>query len=298
MTGIPRRPQNINEARALIEALCEESITPEQLRRLEELVIDDANVLAFYIQSMHLQSDLRRKFGTDPGVRGGDSSADSFDSESEPVELAAAPPTQGVNRGRARRFWVAWLIAGAACVTTILILSDSLPRTFWSSPSKNSPSLVALAVNQVDSGKAEERQYMIDGKALAVLTRAVNARWESGGPAGLKEGATLRPGRLRLAEGWVQIELFSGVSLILEGPADLELLSPRRAFCHRGKLRTHVPKQAQGFTVRAPGWTPWISAPSLASGLMMAARARFTSSTARWSCTVPASMRQPTPSRC
>jgi hypothetical protein len=87
---------------------------------------------------------------------------------------------------------------------------------------------------------------------VAVVTRVVDARWETtGSPA--EEGAALPAGRLRLAAGWVQIEFVSGASVILEGPADLEILSPGRAFCHRGKLRAHVPPQARGFTVGAPG---------------------------------------------
>ena len=41
--------------------------------------------------------------------------------------------------------------------------------------------------------------------------------------------------------------------MILEGPCDFELLSARRAVCHRGKVRAHVPPSAIGFTINAPG---------------------------------------------
>jgi hypothetical protein len=47
--------------------------------------------------------------------------------------------------------------------------------------------------------------------------------------------------------------LLSGVTLTLEGPADLELLSLDRVHCRRGKLRTRVPRGAEGFIVTTPG---------------------------------------------
>ena len=47
--------------------------------------------------------------------------------------------------------------------------------------------------------------------------------------------------------------LLSGVTLTLEGPADLELLSIDRVHCRRGKLRTYVPRGAEGFVVSTPG---------------------------------------------
>jgi hypothetical protein len=40
--------------------------------------------------------------------------------------------------------------------------------------------------------------------------------------------------------------------VLLEGPADFRLISPREAFCTRGKLRATVPPQAQGFTIGSP----------------------------------------------
>jgi hypothetical protein len=44
----------------------------------------------------------------------------------------------------------------------------------------------------------------------------------------------------------------SGVTLTMEGPADLELVSPDRVFCHRGRLRARVPEGAEGFVVASP----------------------------------------------
>ena len=89
-------------------------------------------------------------------------------------------------------------------------------------------------------------------KAVAVLTRVVNAQWDAP-DVSYDEGSVLSPGHLRLVSGLVQIEFTSGASVIIEGPCDFELLSSSKAVCHRGKLRAHVPSHARGFTIAAPG---------------------------------------------
>lgn len=89
-------------------------------------------------------------------------------------------------------------------------------------------------------------------EGCAVLARALDTRWTGAAPA---VGSALPKGRLAFESGVVQIEFFSGARVILEGPADVELVSTNEAYCRHGKLRAVVPPQAQGFTVRAPGMT-------------------------------------------
>ena len=65
-------------------------------------------------------------------------------------------------------------------------------------------------------------------------------------------GASLEPGEFKLKQGLVQIEFFSGAHVIIEGPAEFELVSPSRIVCNLGKIRAHVPSQAKGFTIETP----------------------------------------------
>ena len=87
---------------------------------------------------------------------------------------------------------------------------------------------------------------------LAVVVQTDNARWEQAeGPAPVR-GHTVGPGRFRLASGTATLAFLNGVMLTLEGPADIDLISVDRVFCRRGKLRTRVPKGAEGFIVASP----------------------------------------------
>ena len=85
------------------------------------------------------------------------------------------------------------------------------------------------------------------------MIQLAGAEWEPGEGQRPSEGDLLAAGRLVLRSGRITLGLLSGVTLTLEGPADLELLSIDRVHCRRGKLRTRVPRGAEGFIVSTPG---------------------------------------------
>jgi hypothetical protein len=86
---------------------------------------------------------------------------------------------------------------------------------------------------------------------VAVLVQAPGAVWdECDSPT--RVGSRLRPGWLRLKSGLAHIEFYSGATVILEGPAELRLISRTEAYCSRGKLRATVPAPAQGFAIGTP----------------------------------------------
>lgn len=87
--------------------------------------------------------------------------------------------------------------------------------------------------------------------AVAVLTRLVNAEWEPSSPQPATN-ALLSPGTLRLKSGVAQIEFFEGARVVLEGPAELKLVSVDEAYCSRGRLSAHVPSEARGFKIGTP----------------------------------------------
>jgi hypothetical protein len=92
------------------------------------------------------------------------------------------------------------------------------------------------------------------GIKIAMAVRVEDVRWEPGEGAKPGEGTVITTGRLRFQSGRVTLAFFSGASLTVEGPADLELLAADRVFCHHGRVRARVPRGAEGFTVLGPGY--------------------------------------------
>ena len=87
----------------------------------------------------------------------------------------------------------------------------------------------------------------------AVLTRVVDAQWsDTNTPS---QGDFLTADSFSLESGLVQIEFLSGVSLVVEGDAEFEILSSEEMNLTRGKLRAHVPPHAIGFQIHTPRGT-------------------------------------------
>jgi hypothetical protein len=92
------------------------------------------------------------------------------------------------------------------------------------------------------------------GIKIATAVRVEDVRWEPAEGAMPGEGSVVTTGRLRFQSGRLTLAFFSGASLTVEGPADLELLAADRVFCHHGRVRARVPRGAEGFTVLGPGY--------------------------------------------
>ncbi len=90
-------------------------------------------------------------------------------------------------------------------------------------------------------------------EGLAIVVRAKDVRWEMDGGWVPKEGDILPKGRLRVREGRAMFSMLSGVTVVVEGPAEIDLLSVDRITCNHGKLRARVSEGAEGFVVSGPG---------------------------------------------
>lgn len=88
--------------------------------------------------------------------------------------------------------------------------------------------------------------------SVAVLTRGVNLDWEG---TAIEPGTPLTPGPLKLRSGIAEIEFYQGARVLLEGPAELEIVSSGEAACRLGRLSAQVPPQAQGFRIHTPEGT-------------------------------------------
>jgi Concanavalin A-like lectin/glucanases superfamily/FecR protein len=174
--------------------------------------------------------------------------------DSVKMRLGAAPmPDEFLRRfkgwgdrgvGRARHGVGRWVAVSALVGLTSMVMFIA-GLAYWG---------VVPGVQRLERAAADERARPGSAnKAVAVLTRVVDAHWADAPGFATEEGSALPAGRLSLDSGLAQIEFISGASVILEGPCEFELVSLIKAICHRGKVRAHVPPQARGFTISAHG---------------------------------------------
>lgn len=85
---------------------------------------------------------------------------------------------------------------------------------------------------------------------FGVVVGQVDAEWADG--RNFADGDLLPAGELWLKSGAAQIDLFSGVSVILEGTTRFEVVSSMEVNLAAGKMRARVPEAAHGFLVNSP----------------------------------------------
>lgn len=95
------------------------------------------------------------------------------------------------------------------------------------------------------------RDSAIDSPELgvALLSSAVDLEWAEETET-RSIGAVLESGSLRLKSGAALVEFYSGSRVVVEGPAEFQLVSANEGYLHSGRIRAHVPPLARGFTVR------------------------------------------------
>ncbi|HEU6447808.1 MAG TPA: LamG-like jellyroll fold domain-containing protein [Verrucomicrobiae bacterium] len=86
---------------------------------------------------------------------------------------------------------------------------------------------------------------------LAKVTRLYHVQWASNGEE-LHSGQILNRGWLHLEAGAVEIEFSRGARVVLQGPAELRIVSRNEAFLRSGKINAIVPPPAHGFKLATP----------------------------------------------
>ena len=139
-----------------------------------------------------------------------------------------------------------WLLATAAVV--ILIQAALLIRIEFGARSPDS------SVTLPEEFRKSDKPVEPTSQGVAVITRLVDVEWGENQPT-LDIGDALQPGRLAIDSGFAQVEFFCGATVILEGPAELDLQSSLLARVRRGRLRAQVPPAARGFSLEVDDMT-------------------------------------------
>ncbi len=218
----------------LIEAYCDGLISDEDLRRLEACLLEDKNARRAFVAAFHLHTELhfamRARRAADAAVQ---------------RVLASDPPEQSKQ-------------------------SRSSPARRWRHTDRQTAPRDGLHGSRIadcrrrrgdhefppataDHGVSDATKSLEDrrGANVAWLVNAQDCQWaeiENEMP-----GRDMRAGkRLRLQSGLAQIEFDRGARVLLQGPAELVLVSGSEARLVHGKLTARVPAAARGFTILSP----------------------------------------------
>jgi hypothetical protein len=204
-----------------VAAVCHGSATEDEMRALNALLRSDARARDEYLMRIEVHTRLA-------------SERDLFPQQ---VDMAASFRSASINTPDSRN---------------LLSLSPAVPAT-----KKRLIQVLAMAVCLMFiAGGAWALWFRrpatrngTTSAAVAMLTRAVDARWsQSTHP--LRVGSALEPRVLRLEAGLAQVVFYSGARVVMEGPAELRLVSGNEAICLTGRLLAEVPPAAHGFRLK------------------------------------------------
>jgi ferric-dicitrate binding protein FerR (iron transport regulator) len=201
------------ELQDLVDAYLDGTLDEAGHRDLEARLHADAAAMRYFVRYCRLHTDMALE------ARGRRAGQRALGAIATPTDNTSASPAAPSGERFIRRS------LGWAMATTILLVLTAV----W-----------LLSRNEGGPGQS---------LAIAWLVNAQDCKWAGGAePAG-----ELHAGKsVRIERGLAELRFRSGASLVLEGPADLELLSASSARLRQGKLATRIPESAIGFTILSP----------------------------------------------
>ena len=236
----------------LISALIEDVATEEQVAELEALLANDRASRRRYIEYAELVCSLRQRVGTrgtpSPAPSGADTEVESdlgcleeLDGLDGTNEIEPQPgPRAGARWARAA--------AAAAVVACVALVSWTLLR----SPQGVSPGSPEGDASGSPIATRSSESVPESPDVVGVVTHATGAKWTDSSPESKAGPRHIHAGELRLDEGRLQMQFLSGATVLLQGPALVEIESPWRIHLLDGTLTARVPPSAVGFVVNTP----------------------------------------------
>ncbi|WP_417386998.1 LamG-like jellyroll fold domain-containing protein [Gimesia sp.] len=218
-----QKPTPDNQTILLIDALLQGTISAAQQAELERLLASDPEQRQLYIDYMQVHNGL----------------STWANETTEPATWISQPASETPPSQRKPPRFLLMLISSLVAATLLISLAY---YAGWNTRPDFAPTIAETPleqpVNEITHPQTDH---------IALLTQAVGVEWDTN--RNLQAGAGLSAGWLKLKQGTIQVELISGASILIEGPAAVKLISPLKAFCQFGKVRASVPEQAHGFTM-------------------------------------------------
>ncbi|MEZ6128746.1 MAG: FecR family protein [Planctomycetaceae bacterium] len=214
----------VEELRSLIDDALEGTICEADFLRLEAELTVDLTARREYYNRVFLTTLLEAE-----------ATAARDPAEQQPRVISQLP-------NRRWRLAFAATAATCACLLFIVIWQRGLMNAGQRLPREE---VVVGSFNSHQSNSSADTTFEEEqSSGFAILSGQADAVWED---ARVSTGAIVPPGTLRLKSGLAQFELFSGVTLVVEGDAQFAILSPMEVSVEGGKVRARVPEPAQGF---------------------------------------------------
>jgi hypothetical protein len=212
----------------IIVAHLHDEASVDEVRDLFEWIRENPENAKEFVRYALLHAQLRGQLSGELRAR---KSAESATADRPTPNIAIESPAQSPGSKvarRERRSRFPYVLASALAASLLMVLMMVVFR-------KTDESIALLPPTQ---------------QPFATIAQTVDVAW--GGERSFGKGDRTAANTLELREGFVRLELDSGVRVTLQGPARFELITPERAKLTSGLLTATVPLGAEGFRVDTP----------------------------------------------
>ncbi|WAC17985.1 FecR domain-containing protein [Luteolibacter sp. SL250] len=205
----------------LIESYFDQRLTPDEKKEFEAMLLGSSRAREIFLDHTNWHG-LTREWALREM---------SLESPPESVTPVPRPP----------RRLLKLLCAGAGIAACLFLAWQGFHRPV------DPPATVLEKTPEIPRISAQPRKYPLHAD-VAMLGQTTGVDWSDGTPRQVA-GSPLPKGWLHFRKGTLRLDFYSGATVIVEGPASLELLSPFRMRLDKGKLTANVPPPAEGFTI-------------------------------------------------
>lgn len=218
MHNSPELPDQLKD---LIDDYLQGLLDEARTRQLEQALSADADARGYFVRYARLHTDLHLEArARNAGQRALGKIEECARQSRQAACTGTRPPHQ--------RALIVYALASVMAASFVLALA-----TWW----------------QVGSRQKTGHPVIELEPAIAWLVNAQNCKWSGD----IEPAEDLCAGKtLELERGLVEIRMRCGAHVLLEGPAQLELLTTGSARLLRGKLTARVPDAAKGFEIFSP----------------------------------------------
>lgn len=216
----------VDEVLELTLACQRGTATPEELARLERLLVDSPRAVAWYLRIVDDTLTLLDAAAAEK------TTGIFTPPPHEPIaSIEPRAKKTGVGEFFARLPWLSLAVSAALC---------GLAVGLW------------LVNKEAPSSTTSATTVFAPTSDLARIVEISNVEWADGARR-YDEWALLSPGAtLKFKSGWINLFVSNGAELLIEGPADVRFDSSRKVFAKQGKLAARIGPGAIGFRIETP----------------------------------------------
>lgn len=206
---------------------------------------EDASQLSMHDATVH--SAIRME-----DIAGSDASAEPV--ETFPIVSQSAPvPSAAGWRPTVIKISAAAAVLLVACLAMLAVLSSHHPQLARTEPNPipASPAIQPSVTASAPPITAIQVPVVTEPEP-AKLVAAVRAQWGGAGWPVLRVGDAVPDVPLVLKAGWIRVDFPSGVTAVVEAPAQFEVRSAMEVTLTSGRISAHVPPAGHGFAIQTP----------------------------------------------